>query len=97
MTDVKRGNFIVVFTLYSYLPTLPDPYVANLGLWRRGAGNDRYNRLAGAAGFSSLLVCFITFVGADEATDNVKVNFTLAALSCPMLWIFRSKRLLKSA
>ncbi|MFT3949676.1 MAG: hypothetical protein QM763_22115 [Agriterribacter sp.] len=83
MTDVKRGNFIVVFTLYSYLPTLPDPYVANLGLWRRGAGNDRYNRLAGAAGFSSLLVCFITFVGADEETDNVKVNFYFGGVELP--------------
>ncbi|MFT4015381.1 MAG: hypothetical protein QM668_00345 [Agriterribacter sp.] len=83
MTDVKRGNFIVVFTLYSYLPTLPDPYVANLGLWRRGAGNDRYNRLTGAAGFSSLLVCFITFVGADEATDNVKVNFYFGGVELP--------------
>jgi len=83
MTDVRRGNVIIVFTLYSYLPTLPDPYVAKLGLWRRGANNDRYNRLAGAAGFSSLLVCFITFVGADEETDNVKVNFYFGGVELP--------------
>lgn len=83
MTDVKRGNFILVFTLYSYLPTLPDPYVAKLGLWRRGANNDRYNRLAGAGGFSSLLVSFITFVGADEETDNVKVSFYFGGVELP--------------
>ncbi|MFT3703657.1 MAG: hypothetical protein QM802_14940 [Agriterribacter sp.] len=83
MLDVTRGNFIVVFTLYSYLPTLPDPYVAKLGLWRRGTNSDRYNRLAGAAGFSSLLVCFITFVEAQEEIDNVKVSFYFGGVELP--------------
>ena len=86
MTDVQRGNFIVVFTLYSYLPTLPDPYVARLGFWRRGANDDRYSRLAGAAGFSSLLICFITFAPAEEEQDNVKVNFYFGGVELPNMF-----------
>lgn len=87
MLNVKRGNFIVVFTLYSYLPTLPDPYVAKLGFWRRGANGERYNRLAGAAGFSSLLVCFISFAEAEEDNDNVKVNFYFGGVELPNVMV----------
>ncbi|HRP57544.1 hypothetical protein, partial [Agriterribacter sp.] len=45
MENVIRGNCILIFSLYSYLPTLPDPYVANLGLWRRGVSSGRYSRI----------------------------------------------------
>lgn len=83
MTDVVRGNFFVTFTLYSYLPTLPDPYVARLGFWRRGAGTDRYNRLAGAAGFNSLLICFITFSPNEGDEDKVEVDFYFGGVELP--------------
>lgn len=86
MTDVQRGNFIITFTLYSYLPTLPDPYVAKLGFWRRGANDDRYSLLARNGGFSSLLICFVTFVGADEENDNVKVSFYFGGVELPNMF-----------
>ncbi|MBE7174992.1 MAG: hypothetical protein INR69_01220 [Mucilaginibacter polytrichastri] len=31
-TRIDRGNLYLAFGLYSYLPTLPDPYAANLGV-----------------------------------------------------------------
>lgn len=80
MVNVQRGNLITAFTLYSYLPTLPDPYVARLG-FRRG------NRTgsAGAAALNSLLICFITFAPSGD-TDDVKVNFYFGGADLPNLW-----------
>jgi len=82
MISVRRGNCILAFTLYKYLPILPDPYVAKLGL-RRGY-KERYEQVAGAAGLNSLLICFITFIE-DGELDDVNVNFYFGGAELPAL------------
>lgn len=68
---VKSETFLV-FGLLGYLPTLPDPYLANLTylkrLNQRGGGK-------GIEGIISWLVCQISQVPKDEKTDKVKVSF----------------------
>src|SRR5690606_9936998 len=34
-TKVTRANLFLLFGLYRYLPTLPDPYVGKLKMWDR--------------------------------------------------------------
>ncbi|MDF2193206.1 hypothetical protein [Paraflavitalea sp. CAU 1676] len=87
---VTRANFFLVFGLSTYLPTLPDPYVGNFGLWirrfakQRVAGND-----AGLAATGSLqqlqtmLVCAIRYAK-GAAGDDVTTDFYFGTV--PPAW-----------
>ncbi|HRO44788.1 hypothetical protein [Agriterribacter sp.] len=92
MENVIRGNCIFIFSLYSYLPTLPDPYIANLGLWRRGVYSERYNRIAGANGINSLLICVVSFIEAEDQTDEVSVDFYFGGNELPDLLTLPEKK-----
>lgn len=92
MEKVTRGNFIVLFSLYSYLPTLPDPYVANLGIWRRGASSTRYDYLKQANGLNSLLICVVSFVTTTGDTDEVNVDFYFGGTALPDIFTLPEKK-----
>jgi hypothetical protein len=79
---VHNGFLFLTFGLYAYLPTLPDPYAANLGVLRgqiQGQG-----RLAATArtAFAAWLVTRVRWQPPDEDGDNdVEVSFHFAPLT----------------
>lgn len=71
-TRIIRSETILVFGLLGYLPTLPDPYLANISYLKRlqrGEGN------RGFEGIITWLVCQISQKPVDEKPDSVKVGF----------------------
>lgn len=87
---VENAFLFLTFGLYAYLPTLPDPYAANLGILRRqirgrmdvpgaavGAGY-----LAGA-GITAWLVCRVRWQAGiqEDVNDDVEVSFHFAPLT----------------
>jgi len=67
--DIERGSLLVSFGVYSWTPTLPDPYVGNFEICR--PSQDRPRALLGA---------LVTWV----APDNVRVTFG-GDIGLPML------------
>jgi hypothetical protein len=77
-TKMNRGSLLLSFGVFSYLPTLPDPYLANLGILRRQFFRNRYDRSVGGAGSMWLwLTCLIAFKPLTEEKDDVAVSFHL--------------------
>ncbi|MEI7664344.1 MAG: hypothetical protein WCK34_19205, partial [Bacteroidota bacterium] len=72
--NISRGNLWLVFGMYAYLPTLPDPYAANVALLKR-----RYNLTAAfdpnRRVISFWLACLVSFKSESDPADNVKVAF----------------------
>lgn len=68
---ILKSQTFLVFGMLSYMPTLPDPYVANLGLFARQFGDKR----KGIDGIKSWLVCQISQEPQDEKSDAVAVKF----------------------
>ena len=74
---IDQGHLLLVFGLYGILPSLPDPYAANIGLFRtaneRGV-KSRYLAL--------MLVCYIPWTHStdEETADNVHTNFFILPL-----------------
>ncbi|MCP4204378.1 MAG: hypothetical protein GY769_20900 [bacterium] len=88
-SKVENAFLFLTFGLYAYLPTLPDPYAANLGVLRRQirGRKDVPSTAVGAgflagAGITAWLVCRVRWqAGADEdAGDDVEVSFHFAPL-----------------
>lgn len=85
---VEKGFLFLTFGLYAYLPTLPDPYAANLGVLRRQirgrdvAGAPTAGFLSGA-GITAWLVCRVRWQAdpQDAANDDVEVSFHFAPLT----------------
>jgi hypothetical protein len=86
LVKVVRGNLFLTFGLYAYLPTLPDPYAANLKsfirLQSRGAAN---NRLMSSGSSDTQifmwLVCQVQWrPEAASSDDVVEVSFHFAPL-----------------
>lgn len=89
-SKVESGFLFLTFGLYAYLPTLPDPYAANLGALRnqiRGQGNIAGTTAATGAfsnpQITAWLVCRIKWEAPAEEDDNneVEVSFHFAPLS----------------
>ena len=87
---VESGFLFLTFGLYAYLPTLPDPYAANLGVLRRQIRGraGAWDPVAGAgflagAGIMAWLVARVRWQpGAEEgADDEVEVSFHFAPLA----------------
>lgn len=74
---VTQGNLFLTFGMYAYLPTLPDPYLANLNVLLRQFRNDRDPATGGLGKRTPWLwlICNIQFKPVDETTDQVKVGF----------------------
>lgn len=70
---LKITKLLLTFGMFSYLPTLPDPYAANLGLLRRQF--ERTGRETGNRSMWLWLVCLIDAKPVDDTKDEVKVSF----------------------
>ncbi len=86
---VEKGFLFLTFGLLAYIPTLPDPYAANLGILRRQI-KDPNEGIAGAASvssqqFTAWLVARIAWDMPTDDTDNdvVEVSFHFAPLNNP--------------
>jgi hypothetical protein len=81
LSKVVRGWLYLTFAMYAYLPTLPDPYAANIGFLRFQFRGLREGR-AGGAGFPWLwLVCRVKWAAsAQPGVDSVEVSFHFAPL-----------------
>lgn len=85
LVKVVRGNLFLTFGLYAYLPTLPDPYAANLSafirLQSRGAGSTRMMSLgSGQMQPFMWLVCQVQWRPKVSRGDAVEVSFHFAPL-----------------
>ncbi len=82
---VTTGTLFLTFGMYSYLPTLPDPYLANLNvLLRQFQGGGRILDAAGLAVNRTAwlwLICNVSYKPIDETTDDVKVSFHFGEMS----------------
>ncbi|MEO8794092.1 MAG: hypothetical protein ABI390_01430 [Daejeonella sp.] len=81
-TNIIKGNLHLNFGLYSYLPTLPDPYAANLGTL-----NNQFNR-SSEGRFKSLnsavwlwLVANINWDKPAEEFNKTGLSFTFSKLT----------------
>ncbi|MCB0583901.1 MAG: hypothetical protein KDD06_01015, partial [Phaeodactylibacter sp.] len=87
---VEQGILFLTLGMYAYLPTLPDPYAAQLGRLRAQLRSGRDSAVAGTA-FSNTsiwmwLVCQIAWTppAEDDGLDEVKVSFHFAPLQNPL-------------
>lgn len=86
MTGLKLGRMFLHFGLFSYLPTLPDPYAANLGVMENQF-NDRGSNITGGPNYgkrsskvSAWLIGLVQWEEKPEGTDKVGVSFHFAPL-----------------
>ena len=69
---ITRANLFLLFNLFRYLPTLPDPYVGRLRMWERlfGQGGKRLNNED-----TNKLICAIKYSRDNEEGDKISTNF----------------------
>ncbi|MCM3872800.1 MAG: hypothetical protein ND895_19135 [Pyrinomonadaceae bacterium] len=82
--DVTHGFLYLTFGMYAYIPTLPDPYAANLGILR---GQFQQQRLTDTLSLPTIwmwLTCQViwqpTNLPVDDPDDKVEVSFHFAPL-----------------
>ena len=86
-TKVESGFLFLTFGLFAYLPTLPDPYAANLGILKNQVRGIRTTRASLArsvnSAISAWLVCRVKWdlPTEEDANDEVEVSFHFAPLS----------------
>ena len=87
---VETGFLFLTFGLYAYLPTLPDPYAANLGVLRSQIrGRDTVDAVAGTTGIgiatpvTAWLVSRTHWLSStdEKGPDDVEVSFHFAPLN----------------
>ena len=85
--NVENAYLILTFGLYAYLPILPDPYVANLGVLKRQflSGRDvaSVSKTYSSAAFQQewlLLVCTIQWKQKNKESYKIDVAFSFAPL-----------------
>jgi hypothetical protein len=85
---VERGTLFLTLGMQAYLPTLPDPYAANIGQLKfqfRGAG-DRGLLLANQPRVWLLLIARVTWEPIAAEEDKVEVSFHFAPLPDQQPW-----------
>ncbi|HSI74803.1 MAG TPA: hypothetical protein VK957_02860, partial [Lunatimonas sp.] len=70
-TRITDSHTFLIFGLISYMPTLPDPYVANLGWLRERMPDGR----KGLDGIKSWLACHILQESNPDQEDTVSISF----------------------
>jgi hypothetical protein len=85
LVKVERGWLYLTFGLYAYLPTLPDPYAANLGCLKQQFRGQFFDPATGArydrGGVWSWLVCQVSWrPAAQPETEQVNASFHFAPL-----------------
>ncbi len=81
---VERGFLFLTFGLFAYLPTLPDPYAADLGFLKFQFRGERAGRAAltqfGGQTIWMWLVCEVQWQPGADDNDAVSVSFFFAPL-----------------
>jgi len=82
---LQNGKLFLYFGMFSYLPTLPDPYAANLGVLDRqfapvDGNNDGGFKAAPRGQISTWLIGLVQWQQRADQNDSVGVSFHLAAL-----------------
>lgn len=86
-SKVDKGFLFLTFGLLAYIPTLPDPYAANLGILLRQIRGRIAGAASGAVSFQQItawLVCRIAWVASAEennTNDDVNVSFHFSPLN----------------
>ncbi len=82
MVQVEQGALFLTFGMYAYLPTLPDPYVANLNMlkYQFGRGAVFGNTVLSGQTIWLWLVCEILWQPLSADMDTVDVSFHFAPL-----------------
>ncbi|MEZ5107032.1 MAG: hypothetical protein R2757_21180 [Draconibacterium sp.] len=86
-SKVEKGFLFLTFGLLAYIPTLPDPYAANLGIMQRQIRGTTKVNVRGAAAFgqqiAAWLVCRVAWLGSndEDKNDNVNVSFHFGPLN----------------
>lgn len=84
LSKIYTGNLFLTFGLFSYLPTLPDPYAANLGVLKSQFQTGNRETNSGRVSIVWLwLVCRIQWAKHDDQPDTVGVSFHFAPLAEP--------------
>lgn len=84
---LKSGRMFLYFGLFSYLPTLPDPYAANLGVLESQFRQQAPNIAGAAAGtrresrVSAWLIGHVQWQQVADTADQVGVSFHFAPLA----------------
>lgn len=74
--NIFKTKMLLTFGMFSYLPTLPDPYAANLGLLRAQFERVKVGRTGAEQRRMWLwLICQIDAKKIDDTGDDVKVSF----------------------
>ncbi|MEI6652317.1 MAG: hypothetical protein WCL42_07055, partial [Chlorobiaceae bacterium] len=88
-TSVKKGKLYLGFGMFSYLPTLPDPYAANLGVLRKQFEMGRQTTAAVVSSGKKESIVWLWLIGlvqwekmADKS-DHVGISFHFAPLQAP--------------
>ena len=90
-TALQSGQMYLYFGLFSYLPTLPDPYAANLGILESQFRGEPALNVTGAningkrsSRVSAWLIGLVKWEQVPEKKDKVGVSFHFAALQAPL-------------
>jgi hypothetical protein len=85
-SHVTNGFLYLTFGMYAYVPTLPDPYAANLGVLQRQfrVQDNATFAVSRGASISMWLVCLISWLPTNlpenDPNDKVEVSFNFAPL-----------------
>ncbi len=85
---VERASLFLTFGLHVYLPTLPDPYAANIDALKyqfRGT-TDRSLAVSQLPSVWMLLVCRVAWEPVADVPDQVEVSFHFAPLPGQPAW-----------
>jgi len=77
-TKVENGNLVLLHGLYYFLPTLPDPYAANLAAFLRHQQTTKFNINDNIGGFKqiiALLLCTVSWPDTDDLNADVSYQF----------------------
>lgn len=69
---ITRANLFLGFHLYSYLPTLPDPYVGNLEVWSKLFSRYKDSQRLNS---SMILICLVRYSPVNDSEDDVVTSF----------------------
>jgi hypothetical protein len=85
---VDRGSLFLTLGLHAYLPTLPDPYAANIEQlkFQFRVSDERSLYLSNQPSVWLLLICRVKWEPAAEEEDQVKVSFHFAPLPNQPPW-----------
>ena len=89
LKTLTKGQMYLGFGLYSYLPTLPDPYAANLGVLRRQFELNKTHFGASTVTTKGSrvwlwLIGLVKWEPKDETSSKVNVSFHFAPLAAPL-------------